>query len=145
MQLGISPHSGIEVPLSFFPSALGPGNHNAEITFTSEQVSRLQSLPFIYLIYLFCDFIFCIYLFSTDNRFEISVPISLLLLQNLPLLVERVFALLSTDNRFEISLSIWLLLQNLPLLVERVSLCSLRINASKLVSQFRYCYKICTY
>ena len=48
----------------------------------------------------------------------------------------------STDNRFEISVSISLLLQNLPLLVERVSLCSIQKIALKLVCQFRYCHKI---
>ena len=53
------------------------------------------------------------------------------------------FALFSTDNRFEISVSISLLVQNLPLLVERVSLCSLQIIALKLVCRFCYCYKIC--
>ena len=53
------------------------------------------------------------------------------------------FALFSTDNPFEISLSILLLLQNLPLLVERVSLCSLEIIALKLVCEFCYCYKTC--
>ena len=35
------------------------------------------------------------------------------------------------------------MLQNLPLLVERVSLCSLQIIALKLVRKFCYCYKIC--
>ena len=40
-------------------------------------------------------------------------------------------------------MSISLLLQNLPLLVERVSLWSLQIVALKLVCKFRYCCKIC--
>ena len=53
------------------------------------------------------------------------------------------FALFSTDDRFEISVPISLLLQNLPLLVERVSLCSLQIIALKLACKFHYCYKIC--
>ena len=53
------------------------------------------------------------------------------------------FGLFSTDNRFKISVSISLLLQNLPLLVERVSLCSLLLIALKLVYQFRYCCKTC--
>ena len=52
-------------------------------------------------------------MFSTDNRFEISVSISLLI-QNLPLLVES-FALFSTDNRFETSVSILLLIQKVSL------------------------------
>ena len=61
----------------------------------------------------------CFPLFSTDNRYEISVSI-LLLLRNLPLLV-GCFALFSTDNRYEISVSILLLLRNLPLLVQNQS------------------------
>ena len=53
------------------------------------------------------------------------------------------FAFFSTDNRFKISVPIWILLQNLPLLVERVSLCSLHKIALKLVYRFCCCYKIC--
>ena len=49
----------------------------------------------------------------------------------------------STDNHFEVSVSISLLLQNMPLLVERFSLCSLPIITLKLVCQSHYCYKIC--
>ena len=48
-----------------------------------------------------------------------------------------------SDNRFEISVRIVLLLHDLPLLVERVSVCSLQIIAFKLVCLCRYCYKIC--
>ena len=62
-------------------------------------------------------------MFSTDNHFEISGSI-LLLLQNLPLLVERV----SLCSLQIIALKlVCLFVTNLPLLVERVSLCSLQI------------------
>ena len=32
------PHSGAEVPLTFSPSALGLGSHQAQITFASKEV-----------------------------------------------------------------------------------------------------------
>ena len=47
------------------------------------------------------------------------------------------------NNRFKISVSVSQLLQNLPLLLERVLLCSLQIIALKLICHFRSCYKIC--
>ena len=73
-------------------------------------------------------------MFSTYNRFEISVSISLLL-QNLALLVESVS--LCSLHIIALKLVRQFRLQNLALLVESASLCSLHIIALKLVRQFR--------
>ena len=79
-------------------------------------------------------------MFSTDNRVW-NWCVNFAIITKSALVSCESFAYVSTDNRFEISVSTSLLLQNLPLSVERVSRCSLQIIALKSVCQFRYCYK----
>ena len=41
----MDPGSSIEVPVLFKPSALGAGEHTAEVTFTRQEVGKITELP----------------------------------------------------------------------------------------------------
>ena len=41
----MDPGSSIEVPVLFKPSALGAGEHTADVSFTSQEVGEITEIP----------------------------------------------------------------------------------------------------